>query len=79
MHSFDELLFYKSNLMEVAKKWFFKYNTIVLSYEELLEFKEDKERYNLDSNDVKECMYDLYIDYLENLLEKNNIKYKGEK
>lgn len=76
MDSFIELLNYKSNLAKVAEKWFFKYNTRVLSYEELMEFKEDQEKHNLEAKDVNECMYDLYIEYLENLLQENNINYK---
>lgn len=76
MNSFIELLNYKSNLAKVAEKWFFKYNTRVLSYEELMEFKEDQEKHNLEAKDVNECMYDLYIEYLEKLLQENNINYK---
>ena len=76
MESLNKLLSSNNNLINVAKKWFFKFNTKVLTGEEYSEYKNDIKSNNLETKDVHDYMCWFYIEYLEKILEENNINYK---
>ena len=61
-------------IREVAKKWFYKFNTKKLDEKDIIEFNKDLETYNLDFDIVYNKMTDYYIEYLEETIKKLNGK-----
>ena len=74
MCSFEDAVKKQLNIREVASRWYLRFNTGLLSEEELREFNKELNKYNVNFESVDTIMKDYYIDYLEDkikVLEEN--------
>ena len=68
--SFEEGVQRQLSIRKVASKWYLKFNKGLMCEEELREFNNELNKYNVDFESVNIIMKDYYIDYLEKLIEE---------